>query len=682
MATDIVRAINDAVLRRMAGDPAYQRGLDYFLHGHVESIADLPDGVEAVVRGTLNYDVSLAVDEGVLDYTCDCPVGSDGAFCKHCVAVALAWRRRLTDPTEQPDKRGKAKPLTLEAAAKILEAEDHMTLVRLLVGWAKEDRRLRERVLLYAARRAGPESAAAAVGRAFQKAVRIHGFIDYRAAGGWASEVHDAIDAIEQLLNDGHAAAVVELCEPALLALTEAAGNIDDSDGCLTELRDRLHDLHFRACQEARPDPVALAERFFAWDMADGELDVFYGAAQTYSEILGPQGLQAYRALAEAAWAKVPASTRGSEEMTGTSHFRISRAMEALARASGDVDELAQVMSRDLSHVYGYLRIAEVYREARQFDNALEWAEKGPKAFPVNTDYRLREFAADEYHRRGSHNEAIKLMWAAFIERPYLEGYQTLEKHAKRADAWPEWRDRALAEIRLRIAKAKAKGRRRVLTPWAIAEADHTVLAEIFLYEEDSEAAWREAQTGGCSDLLWLKLAVARDKDHPEESAPIYLKQAEAAIVNARNSSYTDAYTLLFRASKAMHAMERGAEFVRILDALRLKYKPKRNFIKLTDQKRNLLCPRSFAPRPRWIDDQWQKRANQHGPSAEWDLLENRHRRLWLQLALPRTSSTASRCRAMTASSTRVGASGRARPCSQLWRLPTESRTSPRTEIG
>lgn len=592
MATDIVHAINDAVLRRMAGAPSYQRGMDYFLRGHVESIADRPDGVEAVVRGTQNYEVSLAVDGGLLDYACDCPVGSDGAFCKHCVAVALAWRSRLNDPVEQPGKRGKSKPLTLEAAAKILEGEDHLTLVRLLAGWAKEDHGLRERLLLHAARRAGPESAAAAAGRAFQKAVRIHGFVEYRAAGGWARDVHSAIDAIELVLNDGHAAAVIELCESALLALTEAAGSIDDSDGCLTDLRDRLHDLHFRACEEARPDPVALAGRFFAWDMSDRELDVFYGAAQTYAGILGPQGLQAYRALAEAAWAKVPASTRGSGSDTGLSHFRIRSVMESLARASGDVDELAQVMSRDLSHAYSYLKIAEVYREARQFDKALEWAEKGLKAFPVNTDARLREFTAGEYHRRGSHNEAMKLMWAMFIQRPDLEDYQMLERHAKQADAWPAWRERALTAIRLRIEEAKGKRRGRSLTPWAMTEADHTLLAEIFLYEEDPEAAWQEAQSGGCSDLLWLKLAVARDKDHPEESVPIYLKQAEAAIVNARNSRYDDAYTLLLRASKAMQAMQRGAEFVRILDALRLKYKPKRNFIKLTDQKRNLLCPR------------------------------------------------------------------------------------------
>lgn len=586
MATNLHGTITDAVLRRMAGEQSYRRGVDYFAHGHVESIEEDGPGVEATVRGTQDYRVTLALDEGVLDYACDCPIGSEGTFCKHCVAAALAWRHQAEDGTKV---RNKTKPPTLAEAAKILQQESAETLVILLTEWAKDDKRLRERMVLYAARRSGPESGAAAAGRAFEKAVRIHGFVDYREARGWASDVHSAIDAIEQLLNDGQAAAVIDLCESALLALTGTVEHIDDSDGCLTELRDRLQELHLRACQEARPDPVALATRLFAWDVSDRELDVFYGAASTYAEILGPKGLQAYRSLAEAEWANVPARTAGSKELAWGSHHRITSVMEALARASGDVDELAAVIGRDLSHAYGYLRIGEAYREAGQFDKALAWAEKGLKAFPVQTDDRLREFAANQYHRRKRHDEAMKLIWPEFLERICIENYQTLEKHAKLASAWPEWRERALAEIRSRITTAKAKTRRQRLTAWAQAEADHTLLAEIFLYEKDVEAAWREAQAGGCSDLLWLKLAVAREKDHPEDAAPIYLKQAEACIVNARNSRYDDSLTLLVKAARAMKAMDRSGEFLRMLNDLRLKYKIKRNFIKLTDEKRKLL---------------------------------------------------------------------------------------------
>ena len=67
----------------------------------------------------------------------------------------------------------------------------------------------------------------------------------------------------------------------------------------------------------------------------------------------------------------------------------------------------------------------------------------------------------------------MKLVWAEFSERPYLETYKTLERHAKKADAWPEWRERGLTEIRQRLAKTK-----------------RSELVEIYLYERDTEEAW------------------------------------------------------------------------------------------------------------------------------------------------------------------------------------------------
>ncbi len=43
------------------------------------------------------------------------------------------------------------------------------------------------------------------------------------------------------------------------------------------------------------------------------------------------------------------------------------------------------------------------------------------------------------------------------------------------------------------------------------------------------------------------------------------------------------------KAAAVMRQMDRSAEFVRHLDALRVKYKIKRNFIKLIEQKRKSL---------------------------------------------------------------------------------------------
>src|SRR5713226_4564788 len=145
MSNALSRAMNDAVVRRLAGAQSYERGLDYFSHGHVESLEDRGESVHAVVRGNQDYTVTLEADEGVLDYSCDCPVGADGTFCKHCVAVALACLNR----SARPARRGKAKAITLADAGKILQAEDKDTLVRMVLDWAKNDDRLHERVILY-----------------------------------------------------------------------------------------------------------------------------------------------------------------------------------------------------------------------------------------------------------------------------------------------------------------------------------------------------------------------------------------------------------------------------------------------------------------------------------------------------------------------------------------------------
>jgi uncharacterized Zn finger protein len=39
----------------------------------------------AKVQGTRPYRVELWIEEGDLEYSCTCPVGADGEFCKHCV---------------------------------------------------------------------------------------------------------------------------------------------------------------------------------------------------------------------------------------------------------------------------------------------------------------------------------------------------------------------------------------------------------------------------------------------------------------------------------------------------------------------------------------------------------------------------------------------------------------------
>ena len=108
--------------------------------------------------------------------------------------------------------------------------------------------------------------------------------------------------------------------------------------------------------------------------------------------------------------------------------FRITHVVATLARQTGNVETVVAVKKRDLSLPYSYLQIAETYRQAGQHDLALDWAERGLKAFPERPDSRLREFLAAEYHRRKRHDDAMALVWAAFTGRTDLGAVPKLEE--------------------------------------------------------------------------------------------------------------------------------------------------------------------------------------------------------------------------------------------------------------
>jgi uncharacterized Zn finger protein len=569
-----------ATLRRMAGAGSFERGEDYFLNGQVKALAEHEGTITAKVQGTRPYRVQLWIEEDDLEYSCTCPVGADGEFCKHCVAVGLKW---LEAGQAKSPGQGKAQQgVTMDDVRAYLLGQDKNALVEMLVDRAMEDDRLRQSLFIKAAKKGAKKLDLATYRRAIDDAVELDGFVDYRSAYDYAHGIEEAVDSVQELLREGYATEVIELAEYALKAVEEAMGSVDDSNGEMGSILERLQEIHYQACKKAKPDPEALARRLFEWELRT-HYDTFYGAAETYAVPLGKKGLAVYQQLAEAEWTKVPELGPGRDdpEKYGK-RFRITHIMETLARQTGNVETVVAVKKRDLSLAYHYLQIAETYKSARQHDLALEWAERGIKTFPERTDSRLREFLAEEYHRRKRHDEAMALIWAEFTESPSLEQYKKLKAHAERIGQWEPWREKALDYLRSQIAGAKSE-RQRNRWPW-YHKADHSELVRIFLWEKDLEGAWREAQEGGCSNDLWLDLAAKREKEHPEDALPIYQGQIDPTLDRKNNEAYRDAIGLLRKVRELMVRLGREAEFTNSLDKVRASHKPKRNFMKLLER--------------------------------------------------------------------------------------------------
>ena len=108
----------------------------------------------------------------------------------------------------------------------------------------------------------------------------------------------------------------------------------------------------------------------------------------------------------------------------------------------------------------------------------------------------------------------------------------------------------------------------------------NSLLVEIFLWEGDVDQAWQEAQQGGCSHSLWMRLAALRATNHPEDALTVYSNQIEPLLDQTNNDAYHQAIDLLQKIKELMVRLDRAADFESSLAQLQVKYKRKRNFIK------------------------------------------------------------------------------------------------------
>ena len=570
--------ISLAILEDLAGTAAFRRGEEYFSIGAVGRLRATDDKVTARVEGSETYQVELRDDDGDLAYDCTCPRAADGYFCKHCVAVGLAWLAEPAAETKPKTKGGKAKRRDPWRDIKDhLATQSPETLIELLLDVAQRDDRLYQSLLLKAERTVGGGNVAKAFRRAIDGATRIHGFVDWREVGTFASNIDQVVESLAELLKPDTAVTLVELAEYAIERVENALEQIDDSNGEVSGTVYGLGELHQKACAMARPEPAGLAERLFRLETTL-PFNVCSFDAATYRDVLGKEGLRRYRELAEAEWRKI--KPRDSKDGHDGNRYRITRIMEQLAEASGNIEELVAIKSRDLSSGYRYLEIAEIYAKARQRDKALDWAERGLKAFPERPDNRLRDFVVAAYLKRKRNDEALHLTWIQFEERPVLDHYIKLHDVAGKLGAWPAQRARALIKIDEVIAREAAATSRWKPKP---SVPNYSLRVSIALWEKDLDAALAAAHQGICDRNLLITLADKLGSVRPEDAISLYRRVVPMIVGETKNSAYEEGIKLIRKIGGLMKTQNQSRQFGDYLAELYVQFKPKRNFIKLLD---------------------------------------------------------------------------------------------------
>jgi len=148
VAASLVAILHRDAIRRLVDDRTFERGQAYAAQGHVVDLARQDRSLVAKVRGAEEYRVEIRVKGDAIAYSCTCPVGVEGAFCKHAVAVVLAWIGSVapeslpsTPPPPSPPPRA-----DLDTVVAKLSALPRERLLALLLDEAATDVALCQRI--------------------------------------------------------------------------------------------------------------------------------------------------------------------------------------------------------------------------------------------------------------------------------------------------------------------------------------------------------------------------------------------------------------------------------------------------------------------------------------------------------------------------------------------------------
>lgn len=104
-AGDITNILHRGTLATIVGSKLFERGEACFAAGRVLRVeaarGELRGSVRPEQRGRAVYAVRIRVREEGLAYECTCPMGVQRKFCKHAVAIALAYLEKERQETER-----------------------------------------------------------------------------------------------------------------------------------------------------------------------------------------------------------------------------------------------------------------------------------------------------------------------------------------------------------------------------------------------------------------------------------------------------------------------------------------------------------------------------------------------------------------------------------------------------
>jgi uncharacterized Zn finger protein len=527
-------SISDEALLNLAGPGAYERGCDYYRNGHVFELDIEGTRVIARVSGAHQYRVELWRSGSDLEGGCDCPASENIAFCKHCVAAALALRDHLVEIVLGGSERDS------DALSTYLAGQSTDTLVSYLLQVLPKDPSLHAQLSEKAGIEAIPVDPKT-LRQSLTQATRPRVIFESRETRTYFKHLEAAL---QYLLNSSDGLSAEDLLDLTIYGihrLNKALEVIDDSDGFRAQAQAMLRDLYSHSLQRLDWPPEQRAEHLLSLAIED-PWDQFKDAPLDYADALGEAGLNAFHAIAERRVDELPELPDNASFEDKTPYHRLTRYLMAWASHREDWDEMIRLEKLTATTAIDFERIARLYLKKGDSEAAAKCLSKADALEDRSRGSRHSLWAV-VHAELGNWEAAVIAREAAFRQNVSYANYQDLMEFAEQAGYAKVVRGSVITFLSA-VNQAPA---------WSDEPRAFTLL-EILRCEQDWPTI-REIALSRIRDPDRL-MTVARwlVTPMPADAKPVYEKAIETLIDKKTRDSYRAAVRVLLESRPAFDA--------------------------------------------------------------------------------------------------------------------------------
>ena len=570
MKNKIDEVVTVSNLRYAAGSRSYSRGEEYFEDGAVHHLHCDGEQLTADVHGTHVYHARITNKDGFLEGECSCPFGQDGNFCKHLVALGLAY---LDHPKIVSSEKNKS---TFSWKG-FLQKCDKNELIKIILEMSPNNTNIIERYRMENL----PDSGNAKLRELKSKIDEL-----FRLAEDMEENYNDYYDSYDEDESETEFKEEGELLLKVLERLAEqkdfkllwetttyAIGKfLGSSNAEMDSVQEFVNGLAIHFCEaiEACVKPNDEVFKVFkGWEK--------YGENFGY-DFLGSilKGFPAeirelWVADALKMWQKYPPCKLNDFRAFGNERDYIERQLLAWAEEQQNDSLKLEIMEKKLCYLRDVIELAKEYRRQGKVDKIIPLLKKGYETFERN--HEITDMLVEELQTAGKNDEALKLAWEDFTKN-YMEdiALERLKKAATKMKCWKEYYQKVLDFLK---KEDEHPTRHPAMLFWSGDNIRQRRVAVLFNHG-DQEAAWALAQGSEMREEWWLKLAEWRSKTMPEKSASLLRQLLERALRPTGEDAYRHVVDLLKIYRKYLKMDGKEADFMEYCKNLRVEYKRRR----------------------------------------------------------------------------------------------------------